>query len=152
MGVLALKDSLSSLKPIYRWYFGKTKKSKVKEGDGGVGNDRCRVWIRIDWHHSEIAPFLSTSVCFASVSLAFLHLTRLLHRRLSLTSPKPCKPPCGCRMFEWVSQAQQCLSLHATATGPSLRCSGVLSPDPTVPPSTSSSYRRKIPTMFNVRS
>ena len=33
------------------------------------------VWIRIEPHESEIAPFYCTSVYFESVSLAFLHLT-----------------------------------------------------------------------------
>lgn len=37
------------------------------------------VWIRIELHVSEIAPFYSTSVYFESVSLAFLHLTWWLH-------------------------------------------------------------------------
>lgn len=65
-----------------------------------MGYERCRVWIRIDWHRSEIAPFLGTSVYFASVSLAFLHLTRRLHRPLPPppphpASPKPSKPPAG---------------------------------------------------------
>lgn len=81
----------------------KEKKSQTGRREG-LGYERCRVWIRIDRHRSEIAPFLGTSVYFASVALAFLHLTRRLHR--PPTPPPPprlsqtLQTPRGCRMFE----------------------------------------------------
>lgn len=77
------------------------------------------VWIRIDRHDSEIAPFYCTSVYFESVSLAFLHLTWWLHHF----------PP-GRRMYKWVGALNRISLCTQAATGKGLsphRSSVVLS-------------------------
>lgn len=117
-------------KSTYRWC--SRKKGKKREGDKRREQQRKLffflfpipeweqyVWIRIDWHDSEIAPFYCTSVYFESVSLAFLHLTWWLHHF-----------PQGCRMYKWVGTLNRISLCTQAATGKGLsphRSSVVLS-------------------------